>query len=321
VGGTWLGDCIIITPALKRLKELGYYIILDTSERGESVLRHCPHINEFIVGVDGKKNSVELQKYWKELHGKLKPDRYINFSESIECNVALHPVSPRYIYPKYERYETCNRNYYDTSEQWAKLEGCQKTPILYFTKEEEKKVQGYLQEGKFNILWCLSGSGRQKVYPWTEFIMSDALKNLPGVHFITVGDERCKFLEMIDDTNVTNLSGEIDIREAMCLTKYVQLVVSPDTGILHASGCYDTPKIGLLGHTTKENITKYFKNDYSIEAKCACAPCFRLIYGDHSWQCPVDPVTHASWCMSVGLDPKRVYEQIESVYGNWARAD
>jgi ADP-heptose:LPS heptosyltransferase len=50
----------------------------------------------------------------------------------------------------------------------------------------------------------------------------------------------------------------------MALTKFVDLVISPDTGVLHASGCYDTPKIGLLGHTTIENITKYFKNDYSI---------------------------------------------------------
>ena len=42
----------------------------------------------------------------------------------------------------------------------------------------------------------------------------------------------------------------------MILTKLVDLVISPDTGVLHASGAFDTPKIGLLGHTTIENITK-----------------------------------------------------------------
>jgi ADP-heptose:LPS heptosyltransferase len=101
----------------------------------------------------------------------------------------------------------------------------------------------------------------------------------------------------------------------MALTKEVDLVVSPDTGILHASGQFDTPKIGLLGHTTIENITKYFKNDHSIEAECACAPCFRLIY-DWERQCPIEPVTYAAWCMSVGIPPEKVFERIMYVKAN-----
>jgi len=108
------------------------------------------------------------------------------------------------------------------------------------------------------------------------------------------------------------LAGEISMRESMLLTKYVDLVIAPDTGILHASGCYDTPKIGLLGHTTKENITKYFKNDYSIEATCACAPCFYLIY-DHAVQCPIERVTSAAWCMAEGIKPEVLFNKIKEV--------
>ena len=160
------GDCICITPAIKRLKELGHYIVLNTTERGEEVFRHCPHIDEFIIH-DKDTPLDDLSEHWEKLKEQVKPDIFINFSESLECNCALHPINPEYIYPKQERYARGNQNYYDVTEKWANLEGCQKTPELFFTEEEETQAKSYLKEGKFHILWVLSGSGKQKVYPWT----------------------------------------------------------------------------------------------------------------------------------------------------------
>lgn len=310
------GDMLIISPVLERLKELGYYIILNTSQRGLDVFKHSPFVDEFIEHKEDSKTLDDLPKHWEELKKKINPDRCINFSESIECNVALHPTNSAYIYPKQERFERCNKNYYDVTTKWANLENCRKRPILHFTEKEERKAWGIVEplreNKKFIILWCLSGSGKNKVYPWTEYVMGEVLKNYDDTHFITTGDMKCQLLETVKDPAITNLSGELDIRTSMCLTKMVDLVISPDTGILHASGCYMTPKIGLLGHTTKKNVTEYFLNDYSIEAECSCAPCFHLIYS-YEIQCPIDPITRASFCMAVGLPPERVYEQIKKV--------
>lgn len=306
------GDMVIITPVLKRLKELGYKVILNTSERGLEILKHSPYVDEFIKHTSDSVENEKLREHWKSLRDKVKPDKYINFSESLECNVAMHPLDPLYIYPKYERHKQCNRNYYDVTEEWAEISGCQKTPILHFTEDEEREAQKLIKKGKFTILWSLSGSGRQKVYPWSDYVIGEVLKNYKDIHFLTVGDERCKLLESLDDKDITNLSGEISIRTAMCLTKFVNLVIAPDTGVLHASGCYETPKIGLLGHTTRTNITKYFKNDYSIEAECDCSPCYRLIY-DFTIQCPIEPLTHAAWCMAEGIPPEKIYGAIEYI--------
>jgi len=313
------GDMCMITPVLRRLKQLEFHVILNTGKRGLAVLRHDPHIDEFIEHPDRHFESWELSELWNKHREGIKPDKFINFSESIECNVAVHPLDPLYIYPKWERYKHCNKNYYEVTWNWAKKEISRLgepeslRPSLFFTKEEEKEAGSYVKEGKFNVLWQLSGSGKQKVYPWTDFVMGECFKKYPDkFHFITTGDERCKLLESFNQGDVTNLSGEVDIRIAMLLTKYVDLVISPDTGILHASGVYDTPKIGLLGHTTRENITKHFINDYSLEAECACSPCFRLIY-DFTIQCPLDPITTAAVCMNDGIPPERLYEVIEKV--------
>jgi len=312
------GDGLIITPAVRRLKEMGYYTLLRGSDRVQEVFENNPYLDEFILH-DKNMPREDLPEHWKELKKTVGPeDKWVNFCESIECNVALHPINPAYNYPKKERFELCNKSYYDETERWAGLEGCQKLPELYFKPEELVAAKSYLQNfpsGTINILWQLSGSGRQKVYPWTDYVVGELLKNYENIHIITTGDERCQLLESVEDIQITNLSGRIKARIAMCLTQFVDLVISPDTGVLHASGCYETPKIGLLGHTTRTNITKYFINDYSLEAECACAPCFRLIY-DHEIQCPRDFVTGAAWCMSEGLSPTRLYDQILKVIGH-----
>jgi len=315
------GDMIILTPAIKKLKKLGYYVILNTGKRGRDVFKNNPNVDEYI-DYDDEKPPASLEDYWKDLQTRVDPDLFCNFSESLECNVALHPIQPAYNYTKRERMAmVADINYYDATETWLQEKavlkdgqrlpklGLQKLPKLYFSKEEVKEAEGCLKPGAFNILWQLSGSAKQKVYPWSDFVIGEVLKNYEGVHFITTGDERCQMLESITDEAITNLSGKIPVRTAFCLTKMVDLVVSPDTGVLHASGCFNTPKIGILGHTTRKNITKYFKNDYSLEADCDCAPCLRMIY-DFDIQCPIEVITHAAWCMAEGIRPERLYGAI-----------
>ena len=327
------GDMLIITPELKKLKELGYYVFLNTGKRGMDVFKNNPNVDEYVI-YDDEKPPESLEKYWDGIKARIDPDLFINFSESLECNVALHPIQPEYNYTKAERYALANKNYYDATEDWLRdkavfkgepevFHGFQKVPELFFTEEEKDEARGLIKAGKFNVLWQLSGSAKQKVYPWTDFVIGEVLKNYDNIHFITTGDERCQMLESMSDPGITNLSGRIPVRTAMCLTQFVDLVIAPDTGILHASGCYETPKIGILGHTSKVNITAYFKNDYSLEAICACAPCFRLIY-DFDIQCPIELVSHAAWCMAEGIKPERLYDAIAAraeVGGYYRRVD
>jgi len=305
------GDCIIISPILKKLKEQGYYIILDTTVRGLDVFKHDPNIDEFIEH-DETIPVTEIYEFWEKQKKDIPHDLYINFSESIEMNLATHQSDPLYWEPKYVRAEKCNKNYYKETARWAGVELDEYRPVLYFTKEEEKAAQVPVEKDKFNILWCLSGSGKNKAYPWTEYVMLDLLKKYKDIQFITIGDKKCQQIET-ENPKITRLSGRIPMRLSMCMTKHTDLVVSPDTGVLHASGGYTTPKIGLLGHTTIKNITETFENDYSLEAECACAPCFRLIF-DQEIQCPMNPVTHSPWCLSEGIPPERLFKQIERVY-------
>jgi len=312
------GDMIILTPVFRKLKELGYKTYIHTGDRGIQILKNNPHVDEVIrydkEGVD----NPNIQEDWDIVKKRINPEWYKNFSESIEINVALHARSPLYIYPKEQRAKKCDKNYYDETAKWAGLDLLRDgkiLPELYFTESELKEAEKYVRKNMFNVLWCLSGSGNNKAYPWVDYVMGEILKNNKDIHFITIGDERCQLIEGLKDKNITNLSGVITYRTSMALTRKCELVVSPDTGVLHAAGSCSVPKIGILGHSTIENITKYFVNDYTLEADkqlCECSPCFYLIY-DHKIQCPVDHLSGAAWCMANGQPAMRIANQIMRV--------
>ena len=318
------GDSIITTPLIRKLKEQGHTIIYEYSDRGKAVLANNPHIDEHVFYKADSVPFDKLQAHWDAQAIKYKADKVINLSETIEYALATHPRSPRYFYPKNERKELCNRNYYEYTFERAgvKWEDDDLRPELFFDEGEIHEAKELMRIAHFNILFCLSGSGKHKAYPWTEVVINEILEKCPNAHIITTGDVFCKLLEEEHD-RVTSISGEADIRTSMALTGLVDLVVSPDTGILHAAGCYDTPKIGLLGHTTIENITKHFTNDMSIESDgrlVECSPCFKMIY-DMNSQCPIDNRTGGAFCMSKGIDPNEVVSMVEMVYNAWEDSD
>lgn len=310
-----LGDCILLSPIFDELKDQGYFNIFYTTWRGKEVYKHDKRVDEII------ENNEEIPiddifKVWAEVKKKIKPNYYKNFTSSIEENLAIHPSQALYTYPKKERAKRCNYNYYRMTKELSGLTSASLRPSLQFTDEEHKICKEIIKKDKFNIQWNLSGSGNNKVYPWTEFVMGSLIKVYPDIHIIQTGGEGCQLIES-NKEGITNLSGKTSPRISFLLTKYADLLISPDTGVLHASGCFDTPKIGLLGHTTKENITKYFKNDYSIESQCDCAPCFYLIY-DPRVQCPLDPISGASWCMA-GIEPELLFDRVKQVKEKYDR--
>lgn len=312
------GDTVITTPLVRHLHSKGHQVFYVASERGEQVLKNNPHVFKVLKNDESVRNEL-LGEHIEWLRKKNHCERVIDLNESIECALSVHPRSPEYNLPKKERLAKFNRNFYEYCFEHAKEpwdETVDFRPELFFDESELKEARSLLKEG-YNILVGLSGSGNNKVWPYAMDFCNYIQEKHPEIHIITVGDIKCQILEdSIDDKNITKLSGSIPMRQSMALTGMVDLVISPDTGLLHASGCYDTPKIGILGHTTKEHITKHFKNDYSIEADeklAPCSPCTRMIY-EMKQQCPLSPITNSSICLSEGQSLDRVYKRFTEVY-------
>lgn len=325
-----LGDICFTVPVVRYLKSQGHRIIFSTTERGKMLLANDPNIDEMIFTPDSTVD--DLRSYWDAEIKRVGADKVVNFSESLEVALLKHPMDPKYNLPKKDRLKICDVNAFDQSFRWAGIDPDtltpeQKCPMMYYTQKEidnvERFFDGYSGLGwniepkqKMVIMWVVSGSGIQKVYPYIMGTMVSLLEKYENLYFLTVGDDACQLLELDNPVHpeahrVIPASGKWSVRETMLAVKYCHMVIAPETGILVSSGQFDTPKIGILSSITKNHVTKYFKNDYSLETEGVnCSPCFRMIY--HPFQCPIHP-TGATLCMGEGFSRERIVNRIEEV--------
>ena len=321
-----IGDCIITTPLVRYLKNKGHEVYYFGSERAKMILENNPNIDQFILYPPDSVENTELGNHFDFIGKVYNCDKVVNLCESIEVRLAVTQDYPQWNWPKRERREYCDKNYYEYTFEHAGFKDAIKEesisphefyrPEMFFTQEEEDYIEEFRKKwlGYKIIMWGLSGSGRHKTYPYVPYVVGDLLKNFKDIVVFLVGGNTCKILEcgFPNHKRIEKLSGIFNFRQSALMAKYAYAVVSPDTGFLHSAGCWDTPKIGLLTHSTIKNITGNFINDYSIESEAVCAPCFRLVTENDN--CLLEKGTKSCLCMSAeGMKPERVYKRITEV--------
>lgn len=253
-----------------------------------------------------------------------------------------------------------DQNYYDNHLKKAGYSDTGMNGELFFSEAEELMAQGFRDKypGRFIVLWSLSGSSYHKRYPYFQQVAQELVVRNSDILLISVGDPECALIERAESNRYLPRSGKWRLRTTLAMTKYADLVVGPETGILNAAGCFDTPKITFLSHSSHDNLCKYWKNDFCLapdEKDVFCHPCHTLHYvhtaneecqschGTHTvkfnnpppdkvfagiWTCPyeVTPGTRdqkgagivAPLCTS-RLQPERVLARINEVYALWKK--
>jgi ADP-heptose:LPS heptosyltransferase len=347
-----LGDIIIMSPLLKRLKEDGYSVDLNTVANNFPLIRNNPYIDRILLQEHNLIHNSDLGEYWDAISQGY--DKVINLSETLEVKflfssnypwqMVVNPLvrdkeilalakriaNPKYYLPVEERRKLSGGvNYYDyVLEHGGYTDVVEPRGELFPDEIETSLMKNFSNhfKDKFLVLWCLSGSGMHKTWLRQEEAALTFVAKHKDVVIITVGDYICKlidFAQFAPPGTVLSRVGEWDIRTSVLMANYVDLVVSPETGILNAAGCYDTPKIGLLTHSNKTNLTKHFKNDYSIQAETECSPCHRMIYMDNFvTDCPLlgggkEKIGFDCCACADGFNVAKVLGNMETVYRKW----
>jgi ADP-heptose:LPS heptosyltransferase/predicted SAM-dependent methyltransferase len=325
------GDAVWVTPVLRQLKKEGYYVVYNCTSYSAEVLRECPWIDEFLLQERDVIPNTELGDYWQEIGKGF--DRIVNLCESVEKTLLIPQGHAEYHLSHKKRHEKCNVNYMDRTLECAGYPDMKgELPELHFSKMEEALASHIRKQNKdkFFVLWSLSGSSLHKCYPWTHVVVQTILQKYPDVVIASVGDHMCKILESWNHPNALHKSDVWNIRQSMLMTKYADLVIGPETGVLNAASCYDTPKIVFLSHSSQENLTKYWQNCTSLKANVNCQPCHRLIYDGECLKSsanvkavdgeivPLRVRHEGAKCME-SLEAKKVIEAIEKYYRKWKR--
>jgi len=308
-----LGDLVMITPLLRKLKEDGYHVTLNMHKDPYPIVRRNPYVDEFMFHDESIPNE-KLHEHWEEL--KKGYDRFINLSGSIEEGLLAVEGQENFDLSHEERHEKFNVNYYDrTMELGGYPDEKGYRGELFFSKYEHSWAQNFKARysNRFLILWSLSGSSPHKTYPYAEYVAVAIQNAFPDIVMVTVGGIVEQVIEW-KHPQTKNYCGEWDLWRSLIMTQYADLVVAPETGILNAAGCFDTPKIAMLSHSSEENLTKHFKNCDTVRGDVECSPCHKLIY---SWEaCEKNETTGSPVCMAA-IKPEAMYKLIEKHYLNW----
>lgn len=315
------GDQIQAANVFPGLKRQGFHVTVMTTPRGYDIIKHDPHVDDWIIQDDNQVPNEQLGPYWSQWSERF--DRFINLSESVEGTLLARPGRVNHLWPKAVRHKYMNVNYGEFCAELAEVP--YRSDARFYPSPEEKTWRDqYLRDrigDGFAIMWALAGSSVHKTYPWQDNVIANVLLKLPRAKFVLVGDYACKILEQgwELEPRVICASGELGIRETLALAQSMHCVVGPETGVLNSVGLEeDIVKVCLLSHSTHENLTKHWRSAYPIvpDAKVECYPCHRLHYDDR-W-CPTEEHSGTAMCQ-FSIDPARVFQPIQRAYVRWER--
>jgi len=316
-----LGDGIIATACFPYLKRDGYDITLRGSGRVLDVCQNNPHISSFVKHERGSVEQGKLHEHFETIGEGY--DKVVNLTSTMENkHLFCYPQPEYYKSLGWRRWRNAPFNWYENQVIKAGYEPEGRVlGQMFFSKKEVKKVKYFLKrldyKKNFIFMWALSGSSIHKVYRWYEKVAREFLKRHPNSILISSGGYEGKILTFQHERAYDLSRTEQPFRFSACLSKYVNLVLGPETGLLNAAGCFKTPKICFLTHSGKHNLTRHWHNDYSMQSHCHCSPCYYLHKYKSIWQnwCEVDDLGWPKCVDTPGAG--HLLDTMEEIYHKW----
>lgn len=290
------GDHIHMSAVIRAFYEDGWEVTMSYNFKGAQIHTHNPMIARHDYFESSAKDVTKegRKAHVKKLLAAMKEyDRFVTLQNSIEERLIPGEHSPEYFWPLWlRRAKNADICFYDQSMIYAGLTAKKymgRAGDVFFKKDEHNHVLDWMEQFKDNyvILWAIRGSMYQKaMYPIAKDICDEFIKRHPEVVIITTGDKFCQQWEW-DHPKVIHKSGRMPFRQALNMAKYVDMVVTPETGLGIGAGAFGVPKIMLLTAASLTNIVGNDENDYSLQSPAYCSPCFRAIYNTNN--CPLGP--------------------------------
>lgn len=328
------GDHVHMSNVIRAFDEDGWNVSVEYNSKGAHIHKANPRIKRHLIFETGtadvvakvRENPMFLNDHIEAVGRNY--DRTVSLQGSLEDALIEPSRSHQYQWPLWKRrLKNANICYYDQSMIWAGLTDKKymgRTGEIYFTNEEHQMVGEWVErrKEKYVVLWCLRGSMYQKaVYPMAQEVIGKFCEKHPEALVITTGDDFCKQLEW-DHPQVMHKSGAWPFRQTALLARYVDMVVTPETGLGIVAGVFGTPKIMLLTAASLKNVVGNDENDFSLQSPAWCSPCTRAIYDtDHCehWGDRKDFFsTHSEeghpLPICVNFNPEEVLARMEEVY-------
>jgi len=274
----YLGDIVVSTPALKKLRQIyaSSEIHLLTSPENESYISHLPFVNKILyvnnpLHIGRSKFAIKTffrcvyilrrEKYdlIVELTGRLPNQIFLLFLKT-DYNIGLDPANNFYFLdrrvfskrkPQVERYFDVIKainNFANINDYYLPLWN----PV---TDEERIKIYELLQaRGIYNnyIVVHPTASWKPKQWPierWAE-VLNFLLDKKRSIVFIGVSQEYQQIEQirkLLKNKNNFNFAGLVNVRQVIALMEKGELFIGSDSGPMHLAAVANIRGIVLFG--------------------------------------------------------------------------
>lgn len=314
-----IGDNLIAGSPLMALKRMGYMTEVISGEPNHVVYLHNPHIDKLSIkntDRDLPRNDLEGWQRWHESRAR-EYDVFVHASHSCEGRHAVFKTMTTFWWPPEMRRKVCAGSYLETVHDIAGVP--YEFGPLFFSSDEERDCALRIKKqiGERFVLWVLSGTRIDKVYPYSASAIARIIREVKAPVMLMGGSsekehamaETIKNSVSIDNGSRDGLhlalpekKGDLlswSLRASMSMALVADLVVTPDTGTAWAVAMEPMPKIVMVSHASVENITKHWVNTITLHADPSRVPCWpcHLLHDDPS-TCVENKERNGAACIS-----------------------
>lgn len=308
------GDIIHMSHLPRLLKDQGFDIVdVETNQKGYQLLYGNPFIDT-LTGINPevifKEREWLLTKHWQLISQGY--DKFINLYGSLEYGLLSMENDPSYYMSSNVRRERYSGiNYYDQTTVdagYKELIGKYRGEV-FFSDAEHTIVKDWLKkfDGEFTVLVNLSGTGPHKRFVQAAEFIHRILDTYSNVRVITTGSAGCVKWDL-KHPRVTSIVGKFPFRQALLISKYVNLVIGCESGLLCGAAMFETPTIMLMTAADIDSHNRYNRNDLSLQSECYCSPCHKGPYKYYG--CPHKDGNP----LCVYFDLNKIMEQFDRAY-------
>lgn len=277
-----IGDLLFFTPSIRRLRELHPDAAID-------VCCHAPYAIVF----DQNPNVSDCPAYPMPLEQVKTYDHAVFFEDVIETNPDAETMHAVDLMAKRIGVELSNRDMEYTLQEpdfraaLTRFPRTPERPRIAIQVYASTPVRSWPEQHIANFVQACLMLG------WEVFLFGS-----PGsVH--SAGAARLL-------TNLTQLESPPELRESIAIMGTCDVLVAPDSSLIHIAGALGIPAVGLYGPFPWKLRTAYAPTTKSLTGVGFCSPCFHHTKGEHIF--PTDgPCQKSGICNVLGtITPERV---------------
>ena len=273
---TWLGDTVMVTPAIENLAN--YFndseITLIGSVAAIGILQNHPKVTKTYV----------LEKNYFNLYNTIKSfgefDVFFSFRSSFRSKFMKFFISSKRKY-QFDKNKFINTHQVEKYNNFVNDSLNINTFASKLILHTEKKNK----DGKNKLLGINPGASFGSAKRWYPKEFADVASDLssqydiiifggPGEKDIANDIENYLIEKGVD--NYQNLAAKTTIKELITQISYLDLFITSDSGPMHLAAAFQVPTVAIFG-PTMDNETSQWMNEKSIIVKknLECQPCMK----------------------------------------------